>query len=477
MATRVYLPPRQNPATALASLEWNDFGVVSIIRKGDLCDTFQARALKSAVVLVQNNDNSSTGTASTSSRTKAATRRQKRGREVDHNTYALKCLKKRSSQKEAEQDAKAFALEVLVLTELMHHPNVIRIKGASRGFQVASSPRIFCVLEVVEETLQDRLGAWRSKRDSGVIEQSVATCLESRIQLIAMKIANAMDYVHAKGISMGNLSPTTVGFDRFGNVKLMDFSEARLELVSGSRQRLSSRQARQAQQQQQKQEDAPKTTTATRGSNDLRYKSPESFRSTGDNKNEDAYGRQPGDVYSFAILLWEIITLEVPYDDILASQVKKSNPMVRSLRTMKTRVSKRAARPKLSLVGPPASSASRKKTSSSATSSNMANKMNKKFKATRNLLRDSWDHNPFARPSFIRIWLTLDELWGKRHAEWDLGAKVAPIFSEFIGRKKVQEEQKVTPDRKRRDRYDESSSETDPMDSSEPMEDRYYAPQ
>jgi serine/threonine protein kinase len=88
-----------------------------------------------------------------------------------------------------------------------------------------------------------------------------------------------MQYLHKKRVIYRDLKPANVGFDANGTIKLFDFGLA-LEIVESGRR-----------------------MTPTSGS--LRYMSPENVRS-GDYDFS-------ADVYSFGVLLWEVLTLETPF--------------------------------------------------------------------------------------------------------------------------------------------------------------------
>jgi serine/threonine protein kinase len=87
-----------------------------------------------------------------------------------------------------------------------------------------------------------------------------------------------------------DLKPTNIGFDEDDHVKIFDFGLAR-----------------------EFSEDSPMPTTRlmTGGAGTPRYMAPEVTAMS------DTYGF-PADVYSFTILLWQIVTSKTPYADILS---------------------------------------------------------------------------------------------------------------------------------------------------------------
>jgi serine/threonine protein kinase len=110
-----------------------------------------------------------------------------------------------------------------------------------------------------------------------------------RIQGIALGIGKGMEYLHQNNVVLRDLKPQNIGFDREGNVRLFDFGLAR-EVVTDS------------------------TTTSITISGiagSYRYMAPEVALGKG-----SVYG---SDVYSFGVVLWELLTLQKPYEKVLGS--------------------------------------------------------------------------------------------------------------------------------------------------------------
>jgi serine/threonine protein kinase len=110
----------------------------------------------------------------------------------------------------------------------------------------------FLLLDILEETLMDRLQRWRqdaqyyNKRPSlfkilrtksmrrrsmnssiGQLERPTISTFEERLRTVASGIAEGMKYLHAQGIVLRDLKPGNVGFDAKGTVKLFDLGLAR----------------------------------------------------------------------------------------------------------------------------------------------------------------------------------------------------------------------------------------------------------
>jgi serine/threonine protein kinase len=204
--------------------------------------------------------------------------------------FAIKYL--RSSSK-----SNPLSHEAQFLTTL-NHENIVQLHA--HGFLKGS--RQFLIMDRLDETLDHLLSDWifllpgfmafqgeKAKASSGIPSP------RERIQSIALPLARAMEYVHSNRIVMGNLKPSNVGIHK-GTVKLFDFESAvRLddddEMVTGRGVEGSS-------------------------SSPLYYTAPEVMQS-------QDYGL-PADVYSFAMILWELLTLDVPFEDMSRDELVRA---------------------------------------------------------------------------------------------------------------------------------------------------------
>jgi serine/threonine protein kinase len=228
--------------------------------------------------------------------------------------YALKCLNpKRMTSEDVFLVATAdLASEISILCQLQH-PNIIRLEGvASEDFaasfassrQSSSSASscsssgnkrcgYFMLLEILKETLENRLGRWRKLKDSFQDHRSrrapplTSTELwqvieyKNRIPNMMQGLAEGIRYLHSKRIVVRDLKPANIGFTPQGVVKLFDFGIAR------------------------RVEDCKDGEIA--GS--LRYMAPEIMNGSRSTLTSD--------VYTFGVLLWEVATLNKPYADLL----------------------------------------------------------------------------------------------------------------------------------------------------------------
>ena len=146
-----------------------------------------------------------------------------------------------------------------------------------------------------------------------------------------------MEYLHQNNILLRDLKPHNIGFDRDGNVRLFDFGLAR-------------------------EMDCDHTPDNRMGgvAGSYRYMSPEVALGQG-----CCFG---SDVYSYGIVLWELLTLEKPFEKIGTSA------------KIKEKVARKGVRP--SLRGIPTAS-------------------------LRNLLKDCWATSALRRPNFTEVCMVL----------------------------------------------------------------------
>mmetsp|Transcript_52969 Transcript_52969/g.158559 ORF Transcript_52969/g.158559 Transcript_52969/m.158559 type:complete len:424 (-) Transcript_52969:275-1546(-) len=188
--------------------------------------------------------------------------------------FALKRLRSAvaenpSALKEASED---LAHEAKILADLSHE-NVIELHGVSKGD--VGMKNFFIILDALAGTLDSKLEKWSKTR--GRFKQFMPQeTIMLRIQDVALGIAKGMKYLHSQPIIFRDMKPANIGFDSSGCVKIFDFGLA----VKGDR------------------------TTGKAGT--LRYMAPEVAKGS-------SYGLF-ADVFSFAVLLWQIITSRVPFE-------------------------------------------------------------------------------------------------------------------------------------------------------------------
>jgi serine/threonine protein kinase len=283
--------------------------------------------------------------------------------QVGDRTFALKQLrhKKRSRTYDADEEDWVMAVcdlcsEASLLARL-NHENIIQLKGVcntsvSQSFQ-RGGPGYFILLEVLQETLQDRMKVWRKenrrslfrrfrrRHSLGQAEVLSSTSLYQRLEHVAMDVAKGMSYLHDKHILVRDLKPQNIAFDEAGTVKLLDFGMAR---------------------------PVDETDNAELAGT-FRYMAPEVLLGS-------TMGLE-SDVYSFGIVLYELATLQKPFDSYF-----KGGKLVRRPAFF-DRVVQGGWRPSLTDIP---------------------------CRATGRLIQKCWDRSPRNRPSFPRIWFLLNKI-------------------------------------------------------------------
>ena len=286
--------------------------------------------------------------------------------ELDHEeSYALKCVTERPSGRGKTDNhdhtysaAEDLAREAEVLAKL-DHENIIKCYGVvGKDITVGTKSHdlgMGVILEPLRDTLQDRLNRWRKQKSSTSYPFNILGSKRthkttkqdqiSRIHEIAIGIANGMAYLHKSNLVMRDLKPANVGFDNDGMVRIFDFGLSRYAKEDGS-----------------------PSVSSSGPSGTFRYMAPEAMAAP---KNGRGVTIGPSsDVYSFGILLWELCTLEKPYDDLASSKRKLTIPF------LVQRVAEENWRPSLRSIH---------------------------SSRVRALIERCWDANPMNRPTFDQI--------------------------------------------------------------------------
>jgi len=183
-------------------------------------------------------------------------------------------------------------LEAQYLSRL-NHMNILKIHGWSYGginsFSNGKHDGYFLILERLYETLEDRVEAWRNEHiihgnGNGRIQENLIEQLLARTR-VAHGIASAVEYLHSKNIVFRDLKPDNIGFDENGVVKIFDFGLAREMPRNGT--------------------NANELFEMSGRIGTARYMAPEVLL-------EQRYN-QKVDTYSWSVLFWFCLTLELPY--------------------------------------------------------------------------------------------------------------------------------------------------------------------
>ena len=241
------------------------------------------------------------------------------------------------------------AMEARILSEL-DHENIIQLRGVcssrfSASYMEGAGGGYFLVLDLLEDVLSDRLNRWRkdnhrlsafeTKWNFGKTRVNTQA-MYGRMRDVALGIVKGMIYLHENGIVIRDLKPANVGFNDRGLVQLFDFGMAR-NLEDCNPHELCG---------------SP------------RYMPPEVMDGKG-------YSFE-ADVYSFGIILYEICSLNVAFDNI--RKCSDRNEFYRL-------VIEDHARPKLNNIACP---------------------------LTKQLISDCWQCNPTQRPSFKQVYQRIE---------------------------------------------------------------------
>lgn len=227
--------------------------------------------------------------------------------------YCIKFLKPVivSERKKFARGTADLAIEAHFLATL-NHPHILKLRGVSKGFHLfepesyvsvlGNMPHhpdkqdgFFLLLDKLKETLDHKIyERWRLQQDKfntiGFRVQDIRGTKKRSFRIdrlvVALQLAQAMQYLHQHDIVYRDLKPDNVGVDSSGMVKLFDFGLAK-ELKEYRRA-----------------DDGTYQLTSNTGSR--RYMAPEVAKRERYNLSVD--------VYSFGILLWEICALEKPFE-------------------------------------------------------------------------------------------------------------------------------------------------------------------
>lgn len=225
--------------------------------------------------------------------------------------YVIKFLQPSiiDNRKKLKINAADLALEGTMLSSI-DHPNIINIYAVadtcvSRAFSSSSAGYgYFLILERLYSTLDKMIKKWRKKdlqyrtfyytsfNAFNFANAKRRDLLISRLK-VAEGLASGMDYLHAHNIMYRDLKPENVGIGMDGTVKIFDFGFAKVDRL----------------------DDNCRFHTGRTGS--PRYMAPEMA-------SYQNYGLSV-DVYSFGVLLWEILNLKQPFKGMT---IKEYNDIV-----------------------------------------------------------------------------------------------------------------------------------------------------
>jgi len=174
---------------------------------------------------------------------------------------------------------------------VLDHPHIIKMRAV--GEVDMFDKNYFIVLDRLYDTLDEQIEHWKEelRRSTSCIAMFMRGSKNKKKRLfaerltVARNIATAVNYLHDLNIIYRDMKPENIGFDVKGVVKLFDFGLAK-ELHPEDKL-------------------ANGTYKLTGNTGSIRYMAPEVA-----NKLPYNYS---ADVYSFGIMLWEIVSMEIPF--------------------------------------------------------------------------------------------------------------------------------------------------------------------
>ncbi|OWM86920.1 serine/threonine/tyrosine-protein kinase HT1 [Punica granatum] len=164
---------------------------------------------------------------------------------------------------------KQFTREAIILSHLHHH-NVIKFVAACK------KPPVYCI--ITEYLSEGSLRAFLHKLERKSIPLQ-------KLLSISLDMARGMEYVHSQGVIHRDLKPENILIDENFHLKIADFGIAC---------------------------DAAHCDTLADDPGTYRWMAPEMIK-------RKSYGRKV-DVYSFGLILWEMVAGAIPYEDMTPVQ-------------------------------------------------------------------------------------------------------------------------------------------------------------
>jgi len=149
---------------------------------------------------------------------------------------ALKELKSSLKNERYRIGVKDLTNEIAILAKCSH-PNIVTLyavgcdedsTGVLPSSIIADRKLSFAIIDQLRSTLRNKMCKWKDDRGVGLIKSRDAHNVLWLERLVVMiKVADAIAYLHSKGIMHRDLNPDNIGFADDNVVKLFDFGLAR----------------------------------------------------------------------------------------------------------------------------------------------------------------------------------------------------------------------------------------------------------
>lgn len=211
--------------------------------------------------------------------------------------YVVKVLRKEILQNKVEFAlCAADIIKEGILMTCLDHPHILKMRAmASSGTSSFANSRrhdsFFLVMGHLKESFEDNIDGWAKQKKRLRFslkdrKEKKARFFLARLQ-VAIQLADALAYLHRYNILHRDLKPSNAGFDAHGALKLFDFDLARVLPHDAKSDDLFN---------------------LTQKAGSLRYMSPECAIGQPYNLKSD--------VYSFSLLLYQILSLKAPYANL-----------------------------------------------------------------------------------------------------------------------------------------------------------------
>jgi len=233
---------------------------------------------------------------------------QSSGREFALKT--LNTIKKRSGEHINTDEAYADLMKEAMILSTLDHKNIITLHGTCAS---ASCPeeKYSLVMELLVDSLEKRLLNWEREMKAVLVPCKMffnTAEVRYRIEDVALGIVNGMEYLHSRNIMHCDLKPANIGFDQHNTIKIFDFGLSRKRTDTRTND-LPQKDLLSSLQRESLCVGTP------------RYMAPEiaNFR--------HAYAFS-ADVYSFGIVLWQLLTNQKPKTNKAAILEGKHPPLI-----------------------------------------------------------------------------------------------------------------------------------------------------